>query len=103
MKLREEKRLREEASLRQKEKKRLNLDNAKKLEQKWEITKWIHKHIEENNKKWEKEKRERKEEEEKRLKEWERSARFEKIKILREKLKSKLCIERKEVSTDENW
>ena len=73
MKLREEKRLREEASLRQKEKKRLNLDNAKKLEQKWEMTQWIHKHIEENNKKWE-----RKEREEQRLKEWERSAIFEK-------------------------
>ena len=102
MKLIEEKRLREEAKLSEKEEKRLRLDKAKKLKQKWEMTKWIHKYIEENNKKWEKEKRERKEEEEKILKEWERSARFEKIKILHEKLKSKLCIERKEVSTDEN-
>ena len=39
MKLIEEKRLREEAKLREKEKKSLRLDRAKKLDQKWEMTK----------------------------------------------------------------
>ena len=67
------------------------------------MTQWIHKHIEENNKKWEKEKWERKERAEQRLKAWERSAIFEKIRILLGKRKNKLSMERIEVNTEENW
>ena len=54
------------------------------------MTKWVHRYIEENSRRWEKERLERKEQEEKKLRDWEKKSRFEKIKLLREKLKEKM-------------
>ena len=86
-KAQEEKRKKEMSRLKAEEEKRLKISRKLKAEKRWEMSKWIHKYIEDNSLKWERERKRRKEEEEERLKEWEKSTRFEKIQILKEKLR----------------
>ena len=55
----------------------------KKLEDRWEMIRWLTKYIEGNQESWEIERRERENEHKRRLEEWENATRFRKIEILR--------------------
>ena len=81
-----------EESLKKKEKKR-------KKEEYWAMSKWVHKYIEENNFKWEREKLLRLEERQKRLDDWDRNSRRRKVEILKEKFRNRGA-EREEGATD---
>ena len=60
-KAREEKKKKEEAKLRAEEERRQRMLKKTTAERKWEMSKWIHKYIEENTLRWERERKIRKE------------------------------------------
>ena len=80
--------------LRREEDKRMELvrknervDRKRKMEERWEIVRWLTSYIGENSDRWETEKRERDLQLKRRLDEWDRERRFEKIKIIRKREK----------------
>ena len=72
-----------------KEKMEQNKKKIKQLQEKWAMYRWINEYIEKNSKFWDQEKRKREKERQNKLEEWDRNNRFEKIKLLKEKLKNK--------------
>ena len=91
-----EKRKEEQKRLEEERKERIRVRN--KLEEKWAMVRWLSEYIEVNQESWEVERREREEERNRTLREWEKSARFEKIRKIKEREKSKL--EKKEKSRE---
>ena len=80
------KRMRKEEALRKsQEEKRERLKVRRKLEERWEMIRWLTKYIEGNQESWEIERREREIENRRKLEQWEKAARFQKIEILRER------------------
>ena len=72
-----EKRKEEQKRLEEERKERIRVKN--KLEEKWAMVRWLSEYIEVNQESWEVERREREEERNRTLREWEKSAKFEKI------------------------
>ena len=87
--LRKKKKLEEIRRLQELEEKRMQMEKKRKKEEHWEMARWLHKYIEENNFHWEREKLKRLEERNKILEDWEKNSRLEKIKILKEKFKQR--------------
>ena len=87
--LRKKRRIDELKILEKREDRRKRIEKKMQEEKRWEMTRWLHSYIEENSSNWEKEKIRRIEERKERIEAWERNSRFEKIKVLKEKLKNK--------------
>ena len=88
------------------EDRRERLRKKRKLEQRWEMTRWIKLYIDKNSDRWEIEKIEREEIRRKKLLDWDKTARFQKIRMI----KMKRAVENmgKETKLDEvekysNW
>ena len=71
--------------LRQEQEKRDKIIKKKMLEERWEMTKWITKYIDENEDRWAREKKEGEESVKKWQEDWARMTRREKIRIIKEK------------------
>ena len=108
--MRRKRRLEDLKRLEEEEKKRQTIELKKKKESRWEMARWCHKFLEDNTKDWEREKLQRIEERKKKIADWERKSRLEKIKHLKDKLKSKPDDENEDdelarvaALTEENW
>ena len=64
------------------------LEKQKTVAERWAMMKWVTEFLKENFETWEKEKEDREKRERKELEEWERTKRLEKVRILKEKLKT---------------
>ena len=62
---------------------RINLQ--KRMQQRWEMLRWVSQYIEQNQESWERGEREREIERKKKVSEWEKMKRFEKIEYLRKR------------------
>ena len=56
------------------------------IEERWAMTRWLTQYIDENSERWHKERQEREGNETRRAEEWRKMNRFEKIRIIREKM-----------------
>ena len=108
--MRRKRRLEDLKRLEEEEKKKQTIELKKKKESRWEMARWCHKFLEDNTKDWEREKLQRIEERKKKIADWERKSRLEKIKHLKDKLKSKPDDENEDdelarvaALTEENW
>ena len=84
-----ERKKRDEDRRLEEEKKNERIRTKKRMEERWEMIRWVSKYIEENQERWENEKRERDQQRKERLEDWDRAKRFERIRILREKEKKR--------------
>ena len=75
----------EEETRRLDEKKKERLLMKKRMEERWEMIRWVSQYIEANQENWEIEKRERDETRGEKIEQWEKAQRFQKIEILRER------------------
>ena len=57
----------------------------KRMQQRWEMSRWVSQYIEQNQESWERGEREREIERKKKVSEWEKMKRFEKIEYLRKR------------------
>ena len=65
------------------------------LEERWAMARWIASYIDENSDRWKKEQEERQKDERKRAEDWLKMNRFEKIKIIRERMEENTVVEMK--------
>ena len=77
---------RQEEILRKDQESKERKQKKKMLEERWAMARWISQYIDENSEKWKVEKQERQENEKKVAEEWKKLERFEKIRILRERM-----------------
>ena len=61
------------------------MEKKKRMEEKWRIVRWLTTYIEENQERWDIQKRERDEEFRRRISEWDMSERFRKIEMIRKR------------------
>ena len=85
-KLLAEKKQKQEQLLRQNQEKKERREKKKQLEERWAMARWVTQYIDENEKRWASERKERKQTEKQRAEEWKRLERFEKIRVLKEKM-----------------
>ena len=71
--------------MRHEQEKRYKIIKKRMLEDRWEMTRWITKCIDENTDKWTREKKEREKNEKKWQDDWARMTRMEKIRMIKEK------------------
>ena len=83
--LKENKRKQEEI-LRKKQETKERKEKKRMLEERWAMTRWLTSYIDENQEKWKTESEDRQKNEKKRAAEWHKMERFEKIRIVKEKL-----------------
>ena len=77
---------RQEEILRKDQESKERKQKKKMLEERWVMASWISQYIDENSEKWKVEKQERQENEKKVAEEWKKLERFEKIRIIRERM-----------------
>ena len=63
--------------------KKERIDRKRRMEERWEIIRWLTHYISENSDRWEVEKRERDQQLKRRLDEWDKEQRFKKIVMIR--------------------
>ena len=59
------------------------MERKRRMEEKWKIVRWLTSYIEENQERWEAQRREREDEYRRKINEWDKSERFRKIEIIR--------------------
>ena len=84
---RKDEEMRKNEDKKKRETKESRMRKKKQLEERWGMLRWVTNYLDENKERWEKEREKRMKEEERRLAEWDKMARFAKIRILKEKSK----------------
>ena len=88
--------------LQKEQEKKERLQKIEKIQERWALMRWITTFIDENSERWDKERAERLEKERQELNDWEKKNRFEKIRMLKQKLKDKKQKESEEMEIKQN-
>ena len=83
-KLLEDKKVRQEQILRENQEKLDRKSKKRMLEERWAMTRWVTKYIDENSERWALEKKDREESSKKWLEDWAKKSRFDKIRAIKE-------------------
>ena len=85
-KLIREKKMKQEQMLRKEQETKERRQKKKSLEERWAMTRWITRYIDENSERWKKEQQERQENEVKLAEDWNRMKGLEKIRMIKERM-----------------
>ena len=85
------------------EKRRDRTKKKRAMEERWELIRWITNYKDKNKEKWEREKLERDQERRTRLEEWDKSERFRKIAMIREKMRAGKKQKTEELKRETCW